>query len=208
MFFLFLIGTISDSFLRTRHYPCTMRGGGEEGGGRGLRVIWECYQGRISCRRQNMKGNYRKLAANSLPTRKGYKNVIKPYGRSGKFYRDITIIPPSPPQAIKNDHYLWFSYRSVLDIDECAVDNGGCSYGCQNLQGRYICTCPIGFELDRTQKNSKGIYFFPFINIQVSLKLKKNVRSLIRKACYLLALRLVIYKLYSRSPNAPGGFIA
>lgn len=58
------------------------------------------------------------MAANSLPTRKGYKNVIKPYGRSGKFYRDITIIPPSPPQAIKNDRYLWFSYRSVLDIDD------------------------------------------------------------------------------------------
>ena len=114
-------------------------------------------EGRISCRRQKIKGNYRKLAANSLPTRKGYKNVIKPYERSGKFYRDITIISPSPPQAIKNDHYLWFSYRSVFDIDECAVDNGGCSYGCQNLQGRYICTCPIGFELDRTQKNCKGI---------------------------------------------------
>ena len=165
-------------------------------------------EGRISCRRQNMKGNYRKLAANSLPTRKGYKNVIKPYVRSGKFYRDITIIPPSPPQAIKNDHYLWFSYRSVLDIDECAVDNGGCSYGCQNLQGRYICTCPIGFELDRTQKNCKGIYFLSFINIQVRPKFKKNVRFLIRKACYLLALRLVIYKLYSRSPNIPRGFIA
>ena len=133
-------------------------GGGRGGGGRGeggkgyLEGLLKGKEGRISCRRQNMKGNYRKLA-----TRKGYKNVIKLYGRSGKFYRDITIIPPSPPQAIKNDHYLWFSYRSVLDIDECAVDNGGCSYGCQNLQGRYICTCPIGFELDRTQKNCKGI---------------------------------------------------
>ena len=98
--------------------------------------------------------------------------------------------------------------HSVLDIDECAVDNDGCSYGCQNLQGRYICTCPIGFELDRTQKNCKGIYFLSFINIQVRPKFKKNVRFLIRKACYLLALRLVIYKLYSRSPNIPRGFIA
>ena len=135
------------------------RGGRREGGGvKGYLVgFLKGKEGRISCRRQKIKGNYRKLAANSLPTRKGHKNVIKPYRRSGKFYRDITIISPSPPQAIKNDHYLWFSYRSVLDIDECAVDNGGCSYGCQNLQGRYICTCPIGFELDRTQKNCKGI---------------------------------------------------
>ena len=146
--FLFLIGTISDSFSRTRHYPLSMYdggGGGGEGGREGVKDYLGGFlkgkEGRISCRRQNMKGNYRKLAANSLPTRKDYKSVIKPYGRSGKFYRDITIIPPSPPQAIKNDHYLWFSYRSVLDIDECAVDNGGCSYGCQNLQGRFICTC-------------------------------------------------------------------
>ena len=136
-------------------------GGGEEGGKGGVKDYMGGFQkgkeGRISCRRQNMKGNYIKLAANSLPTRKDYKSVIKPYGRSGKFYRDITIIPPSPPQVIKSDHHLWFSYRSVLDIDECAVDNGGCSYGCQNLQGRFICTCPIGFELDRTQNNCKGI---------------------------------------------------
>ena len=45
--FLFFIGTISDSFLRTRHYPCTMydggRGGGGGGGREGLRVIWECF---------------------------------------------------------------------------------------------------------------------------------------------------------------------
>ena len=120
-------------------YDVRWGGGGGEGGVKGyLGVFLKGKKGRISCRRQNMKGNW-------LPI------------RSRKFYRDITIIPPSPPQAIKNDHYLWFSYRSVLDIDECAVDNGGCSYGCQNLQGRYICTCPIGFELDRTQKNCKGI---------------------------------------------------
>ena len=68
--FLFLIGTISDSFIRTRHYPCTMYdggGGGREGGVKGyLGVFLKGKEGRISCRRQNMKGNYRKLAANSI----------------------------------------------------------------------------------------------------------------------------------------------
>ena len=71
--FLFLIGTISDSFLRTRHYPLSMYdggGGGEEGGREGVKDYLGGFlkgkEGRISCRRQNMKGNYRKLAANSI----------------------------------------------------------------------------------------------------------------------------------------------
>ena len=45
-------------------------GGGEEGGEGGVKgylgVFLKGKEGRISCRRQNMKGNYRKLAANSI----------------------------------------------------------------------------------------------------------------------------------------------
>ena len=42
-------------------------GGGREGGVKGyLGVFLKGKEGRISCRRQNMKGNYRKLAANSI----------------------------------------------------------------------------------------------------------------------------------------------
>ena len=45
-------------------------GGGGGGGGGGVRgylgVFLKGKEGRISCRRQNMKGNYRKLAANSI----------------------------------------------------------------------------------------------------------------------------------------------
>ena len=36
------------------------------------------------------------------------------------------------------------------------MSNGGCSHGCQNLQGTYQCTCPKGFELDATKKNCTG----------------------------------------------------
>ena len=69
--FLFLIGTIKRLLFRARHYPCTMYdgggGGGREGGVKGyLGVFLKGKEGRISCRRQNMKGNYRKLAANSI----------------------------------------------------------------------------------------------------------------------------------------------
>ena len=34
-----------------------------------------------------------------------------------------------------------------LDINECNVLNGGCSHYCNNTDGSYYCSCPVGFEL-------------------------------------------------------------
>ncbi len=34
-----------------------------------------------------------------------------------------------------------------LDIDECLVDNGGCSDVCENIAGSYQCACPTGYAL-------------------------------------------------------------
>jgi len=38
----------------------------------------------------------------------------------------------------------------ILDIDECAVNNGNCSdyANCMNFQGSYSCTCMTGFTGD------------------------------------------------------------
>ena len=42
------------------------------------------------------------------------------------------------------------------DINECLINNGGCSHNCINLYATYICTCPTGYELDSRGKNCLG----------------------------------------------------
>ena len=34
------------------------------------------------------------------------------------------------------------------DINECSLDNGGCSHTCMNSIGSYECTCHRGYELE------------------------------------------------------------
>ena len=36
----------------------------------------------------------------------------------------------------------------VIDINECAINNGGCSNTCDNTRGSFQCDCPTGFVLD------------------------------------------------------------
>lgn len=44
-----------------------------------------------------------------------------------------------------------------VDIDECLVDNGGCSIACRNLIGSYVCGCPVGFLLLADGVNCRGM---------------------------------------------------
>uniref|UniRef100_A0A4Y0BIY2 Uncharacterized protein n=1 Tax=Anopheles funestus TaxID=62324 RepID=A0A4Y0BIY2_ANOFN len=42
--------------------------------------------------------------------------------------------------------------HSCEDIDECTVNNGGCSHTCLNTLGRAFCVCPEGYMLDEDWK--------------------------------------------------------
>ena len=34
------------------------------------------------------------------------------------------------------------------DLNECMIDNGGCSQKCANNNGSFLCSCEDGFQLD------------------------------------------------------------
>ena len=38
--------------------------------------------------------------------------------------------------------------RVCDDVDECAIDNGGCAQSCQNLEGSFQCSCAEGYTLN------------------------------------------------------------
>lgn len=40
-----------------------------------------------------------------------------------------------------------FAAIFITDIDECAVNNGGCAHECQNTIGSYVCSCHNGYIL-------------------------------------------------------------
>ncbi|KAH8293750.1 hypothetical protein KR054_003876 [Drosophila jambulina] len=44
-----------------------------------------------------------------------------------------------------------------VDIDECQVNNGGCSHRCENSEGSFKCSCPPGYNLDAKQRDCEDI---------------------------------------------------
>ena len=52
---------------------------------------------------------------------------------------------------------LEFKYRNIfIDIDECAVDNGGCDHICINKPGSFECQCKEGYALGADGKTCTG----------------------------------------------------
>ena len=52
---------------------------------------------------------------------------------------------------------LMCSWFAVLDINECAVNNGKCEQNCYNNIGSYWCSCQNGYILESNGLNCSGI---------------------------------------------------
>ncbi|XP_043865733.1 sushi, von Willebrand factor type A, EGF and pentraxin domain-containing protein 1 isoform X2 [Drosophila mojavensis] len=46
---------------------------------------------------------------------------------------------------------------SCVDIDECRLNNGGCSHTCRNTQGSYQCACPAGYQLAANARDCQDV---------------------------------------------------
>ncbi|XP_022219640.2 uncharacterized protein LOC111072223 [Drosophila obscura] len=46
---------------------------------------------------------------------------------------------------------------SCVDVDECQLNNGGCSHRCENAQGSFRCACPAGYQLDSDLRTCQDV---------------------------------------------------
>ena len=47
-------------------------------------------------------------------------------------------------------------FLALIDVDECATGNGGCSQVCDNKPGSFECKCNAGYVLADDKKTCKG----------------------------------------------------
>ncbi|XP_065917242.1 multiple epidermal growth factor-like domains protein 6 isoform X3 [Dysidea avara] len=51
----------------------------------------------------------------------------------------------------------WTGKNCGIDINECLIDNGGCTHTCDNTDGSYQCSCNKGYELTSDGHNCADI---------------------------------------------------
>jgi len=44
----------------------------------------------------------------------------------------------------------------VLDVNECATQNGGCEHHCENSVGSFTCSCDPGYVLSNNERTCVG----------------------------------------------------
>lgn len=70
----------------------------------------------------------------------------------------VILIQTYSLQVIKLYYNYLYVHHVFVDIDECAVENGGCKHNCINTGGSFECTCNTGYKLDTDGKSCTGLY--------------------------------------------------
>lgn len=52
----------------------------------------------------------------------------------------------------------------MADVNECAVENGGCAQVCTNTEGSFQCSCIAGYALAADNLNCNGMYRISFVS--------------------------------------------
>ncbi len=95
-------------------------------------------------------------------------------------------------------------------VDECAVNNGGCSQRCVDTEESFYCTCDKGYRLLPTSYSCKGILPTRIENIWFSCDhdhaLFSPVGLLLLAEVLILLLHVRFFVSFSPSPSSP--FIA
>ena len=76
---------------------------------------------------------------------------------------------------VRSSKYIFIETNnqiSLLDIDECATNNGDCQHICSNIAGSRICSCNSGYRLNSDDETCRGetgwVGFVKATEIQVS----------------------------------------
>ena len=74
----------------------------------------------------------------------------------------VNVHGPVLPTYISNFYSISnFVHLSNLDINECAVRNGGCTQTCVNKVGSFECRCKNGYTLYADKKTCGGMQLDP-----------------------------------------------
>jgi len=76
----------------------------------------------------------------------------------------------------ENEVHGFEAHFAAIDIDECLLDNGGCSHFCHNFIGGYYCSCKMGYRLARDKKSCIGWYFCRLVGI-IILKVNQTHKN-------------------------------
>lgn len=91
---------------------------------------------------------------------------------SPKLWRVVNHYQPNTARKLPYILFIFVDYF-LADVDECAVNKGGCNQICHNTVGSYYCSCSNGYQLSSDNHTCNGenltllLTLFQIVNLTV-----------------------------------------